>query len=375
MTPTGTRLVTRMMVVQGIVIGVGGITLVVTATLVAPGLFHDHLTHVGVDTPAVQAHAEEAFASAFAISVAVAAVTALIAAGLLSWFLVRRVSRPVEELAHAAEAVAAGRYDVSVPDATFSRELHQLSDSFTNMASRLSETESTRSRLLADLAHELRTPLATLEAYIDGMEDDVVPLDAASWSTMRDQVDRLRRLAADLRETAAAEEHALGLVLERLDARPIAAAAVAAAGPRYQAKGVTLELDECPSECWIRGDSVRLQQVLANLLDNALRHTRAGGHVDVDTDRHGSTVFIRVTDDGDGIPPTQLNSIFDRFHRIDPSRVTTDGSGSGLGLTIARAIVTDHGGALTAHSGGLGHGSTFTIELPYGPGDSTPRRP
>jgi signal transduction histidine kinase len=353
-----------MMVAQGVVVAVGAITLVVTAAIVAPGLFREHLTHVGVESPLVQAHAEEAFASAFGISVAVAAVFALIAAGLVSWFLVRRVARPVEELAHAAEAVAAGRYDVSVPDAAFSRELHQLSDSFLNMASRLSQTENTRSRLLADLAHELRTPLATIEAYIDGMEDDVLPIDAASWSTMRDQVDRLRRLASDLRETAAAEEHALGLVLERLDARTVAAAAVAAAGPRYQAKGVALDLEEYPEVCWIRGDGVRLQQVLANLLDNALRHTRAGGHVVVETHRHGPVVHLAVYDDGEGIPAGQLNTVFERFHRIDPSRVTTDGSGSGLGLTIARAIVTDHGGTLTAASGGMGRGATFTVALP-----------
>ena len=364
MTSPGPRLATRMMVAQAVVVSVGAITLVVTAAIVAPGRFTEHLTHVGVESPVVQAHAEEAFASAFGISVAVAAVFALLAAGLVSWFLVRRVSKPVEELAEAAEAVAAGRYDVTVPDAAFSRELHQLSESFLNMASRLSQTENTRSRLLADLAHELRTPLATIEAYIDGMEDDVLPVDAASWTTMRDQVDRLRRLATDLRETAAAEEHALGLVLERLDARTVATASVAAAGPRYQAKDVALDQNECTESCWIRGDGVRLQQVLANLLDNALRHTRPGGHVTVETHRHGGFVHLDVSDDGEGIPAAQLNTVFERFHRIDPSRVTTDGSGSGLGLTIARAIVTDHGGTLTASSEGVGHGSTFTVVLP-----------
>jgi two-component system sensor histidine kinase BaeS len=198
------RLATRLMVAQTIVVGIGAVTLVVTATLVAPGLFHEHLTHVGVDSPLVQAHAEEAFATSFAISVAVAALTALVAAGLASWFLVRRVSRPVEELAVAARSVAAGQFDVDVPDAEFSSELNQLSESFSDMARRLAATEQTRGRMLADLAHELRTPLATLEAYIDGMEDDVLPHDAASWTTMRDQVDRLRRLSGDLRESAAA---------------------------------------------------------------------------------------------------------------------------------------------------------------------------
>ncbi len=363
MSGVGYRLATRMMVAQLIVVGVGAITLALTAVLVAPGLFHEHLNHIGVASPQVQLHAEEAFASAFGISIAVAAAAALIAAGLVSWVFVRRVSRPVEELARATEAVAAGDFDVSVPDATFSIEFHQLSEAFANMAGRLAATESARSRLLADLTHELRTPLATLEAYIDGMEDDVLPHDEASWSTMRDQVDRLRRLTIDLREVAAAEEHALNLELEPLDARTVVAAAVAAAAPRYQAKDVSLETHG-ELACEILGDRVRLQQVLGNLLDNALRHTPPGGAVEVETYRSGESVVITVTDDGEGIPAAQLKAVFDRFHRVDPSRVTTDGSGSGLGLTIARAIVTDHEGSLTADSDGVGHGSSFRIQLP-----------
>jgi two-component system sensor histidine kinase BaeS len=183
----------------------------------------------------------------------------------------------VEELAEATESVAAGRYDVEVPDANFSVEFHQLSQSFTNMAGRLAATDIARSRFLADLTHELRTPLATLEVYIDGLEDDVVPHDAKSYATMRDQVDRLRRLSLDLRDASAAEEHALNLDLEELDARSVAAASVAAASPRYQAKGVELEWDDFGQPCRIVGDRVRLQQVLGNLLDNALRHTPAGG--------------------------------------------------------------------------------------------------
>jgi two-component system sensor histidine kinase BaeS len=358
------KLATRLMAAQTIVVGIGAVTLAATATLVAPGLFHEHLTHVGVDSPAVQAHAEEAFATSFAISVAVAAVTALIAAGLASWFLVRRVSRPVEELAVAARSVAAGQFDVDVPDAEFSSELHQLSESFSDMASRLAETEASRSRMLADLAHELRTPLATLEAYIDGLEDDVLPRDAASWSTMRDQVARLRRLSGDLREAAAAEEHALGIVLSAMDARDAAETAVTAAAPRYQAKGVRLEYAHADTPCRIRGDSQRLQQVLANLLDNSLRHCQSGDTVDVVVDQVGATVRVRVIDTGEGIPVDQLGKVFDRFHRVDPSRLSADGSGSGLGLTIARAIVTEHDGSLTAVSDGAGQGTTFTMALP-----------
>ncbi len=358
------RLATRLMQAQVLVVGVGAVTLIIAAALVAPRLFHDHLIHAGVTDPDVQLHAEEAFASSFAISVVLATVTALLAAGGVSWFMVRRVSRPVEELAQSAESVAAGRYNVSVPDASFSSELHQLSDSFTDMAHRLAETEATRTRLLADLAHELRTPLATLEAYIDGMEDDVLAHDAAAYETMRLQVDRLRRLATDLRESSAAEEHALGIVLARIDSRDVARSAVAAASPRFVAKGVTLEYADAPEPCWILGDSVRLQQVLANLLDNALRHTPPGGDVRVGVTEGAATVQIEVSDSGEGIPQDQLTTVFERFHRVDASRVSSDGGGSGLGLTIARAIVNDHGGTLEARSEGSGLGTTFLLSLP-----------
>ena len=368
------RLATRLMTAQVLVIGVGAITLVVTAALVAPGLFHMHLARTGEDSPEVRHHAEQAFASSFAIALGLATVAALAAAGLVSWFLVRRIAQPVAQLADAADAVAAGRYTVAVPEAGFASELARLATAFDHMAQRLAETDASRTRLMADLAHEVRTPLATLEAYIDGMEDQVVPVSAESWTTMRGQVSRLRRLATDLREAAAAEEHALGLLLTPVDAGEVAAAAVAAAGPRYNAKGVALDLHAHPEPSTILADSERLQQVLANLLDNALRHTPPSGRVAVTVSGAGGRVRLAVADDGEGIPADQLDAVFERFHRADPARVASDG-GSGLGLTIARAIVSDHGGTISAVSRGLGHGSTFTVDLPAASATSaTPTR-
>lgn len=352
------------MTAQALVIGVGAVTLILSAFLVAPGLFHDHLARTGENSPMVVDHAEEAFTSSFAIALVGATVTSLVAAGLVSWFLVRRVATPVEELAEAAQSMAAGDYDVDVPDAAFSAELQGLSSSFSHMARRLAETDATRTRLLADLAHELRTPLATLEAYIDGMEDGVVPEQPESWSTMRDQVSRLRRLATDLKEVAAAEEHALGITLRPMDLGTSVSAAVAAAAPRYQVKGVVLASAGTDRRTPVNGDLIRLQQVLANLLDNALRHTPTGGHVTVTMTVDAERAVVEVADDGDGIPVDQLDAVFTRFHRADPARVSADGSGSGLGLTIARAIATDHAGTLTAASDGPGHGATFTLTLP-----------
>lgn len=364
MTARRTGLAARLMTAQVLVIGVGALTLVVAAALVAPSLFNEHLARTGEDSPMVREHAAQAFASSFAISLALAMVAALSAAGLVSWFLVRRVAHPVAALADAADALSAGNYQVRAPAGGFGSELERLSGAFDHMAVQLADTDAARARMLADLAHEVRTPLATLEAYIDGLEDGVVPASADSYQTMRDQVARLRRLAGDLREAAAAEEQALGLDLQTCEPGSLVAAAVAAARPRYQAKGVELTLSTGRVAPAVLADRVRIQQVLANLLDNALRHTPPGGHASVAVAASAGDVRIRVTDDGAGIPTDQLNAVFDRFYRVDPARAVADGGGSGLGLTIARAIVTAHGGTLTATSPGPGRGATFTVTLP-----------
>jgi len=354
----------RMMLAQSIVVGIGAATLILTAWIVAPPLFHYHLSHLGLVSPALQLHSEEAFAFSFLIAVVAASIVSVTAAGAVSWFLVRRVSRPIEELATAAESVAAGQFDVEVSQAGFSSELEQLSRSFRQMATRLGESDATRSRLLADLAHELRTPLATLEAYIDGLEDDVLEADGEAWSTMRTQVHRLRRLAEDLRESSAAAEHALGLVLAPLDLRDTCAAAIAAAAPRYQAQEVELVLEVSGAGLPVVGDELRLQQVLANLLENALRHTPKGKMVAVHAYADDFDACVDVIDEGEGFPPGHSEQIFERFHRMDRSRATSSTGGSGLGLTIARAIVLDHQGSLLAASEGVGHGARFALRIP-----------
>jgi len=363
--PTG--LAARLMTAQVLVIGIGAVTLVITAALVAPMLFSEHLARTGEDSPEVRRHAEEAFASAFAVSVTIGVIASLTAAGLVSWFLVRRIAKPVGELADAADEVAAGNYDVRVPTGGFGSEISRLSTAFEHMGQRLATMDATRVSMLADLAHELRTPLATLEAYIDGMEDAVVVTDSESFAVMRDQVTRMHRLATDLKEVAAAEEHSLKL--HKVTVLPVSLAldAVAAATPFYQAKIVGLDigdLADCPP---ISADTQRVQQVLANLLDNCLRHTPAHGTVRVSVRNESPTsIEIKVTDDGDGLTADQLNQIFERFYRADPARTPGNGGGSGLGLTIARAIAEEHGGTLTASSAGAGRGSSFSLRLPVG---------
>lgn len=358
------RLVSRLMWAQVLVVAIGAVTPVIAAAVVAPQFFHMHLMQAGVADAHVLGHAEAAFRSALAIGVGLGVIMSLITAGIVSWLLVRRIAAPIEALATSAEAVAAGHFDLTPGPAGFSSELQQLTDSFTSMAERLQRTDTTRSRLLADLAHEVRTPLATLQAYIDGLEDGVLPMDPASWSTMRSQVDRLRRLASDIREVAAAEEHALGIELLPMDLVPCAQSAVHAALPRFTEKQVTLTFDTDERALPIDGDELRLQQVLANLLDNALRHTPHGGTVGVRVSASHGEAVLAVRDSGAGIPCDQLETVFQRFHRVDPARGSADGGGSGLGLTIARAIVVDHRGSILAESDGPGTGASLVVRLP-----------
>lgn len=356
-------LAVRMMAGQIVVIAVGALTLAVTAALIAPKLFTYHFEQTGEVDSHVQYHAQQAFESSFALALAFGVIASIVGAGFLSWLLTRRISQPIQQLSLAAEAVAAGDYNVSVPHDTFGRELAALSDAFDDMAVQLAATEASRRQLLADLAHELRTPLATLEAHIDGLEDGIVPANSDTYSVMRHQVSRLRRLTSDMRTLTEVEAHALDLQPQPTRVTTIIEDARSSVERRYAAKHVNLKCEPCTHDTVVSVDPDRLQQVMANLLENALRHTAEGGYVTVSCDCAADQASITVTDTGEGIPSDQLDAVFDRFHRADSSR-QNDGEGSGLGLTIARGIVADHHGTLIAQSQGTGRGAQFRVTLP-----------
>lgn len=356
-------LATRLFVAQLLVIGITFLALLVTVVLIAPGLFLHHLEMTGEDSPTVQLHAREAFETSVGLALLAAAAVAVVAAVLLSWFLARRVSRPISSLADAAESVAHGNYDVAVPETGLGTELHTLSRAFQDMANSLATTDDARTQLLSDLSHEIRTPLATLEAHIDGLEDGVVEPSARTFDVMRAEVRRLLRLASDVRLAAQAQEHALDLHLQTITVGMLVTSACALYEPRYVEKGVSL-YNTCELAAHrVTVDPDRMQQVLGNLLDNALRHTPSGGEVRVGCRQDGDRVEITVADTGEGLPTSDLERIFHRFQRLDGARAS-DNTGSGLGLTIARALVQDQGGDLFAFSEGLGTGGTFTIRIP-----------
>lgn len=355
-------LAARLLAVQVLVIVVGGVTLALVTALIAPGIFHAHLgAAVGRVDPVLDRHVDEAFRASFLVSLLVALVAAGTAAAGVSWLATRRASRTFSMLAASARRVAHGDYRARVARTGLGPEFDALRQSFNAMAVRLEATETIRRRLLADVAHELRTPLATIDACLEGIADGVLPADTESWSMLTAQTTRMRRLVDDIADVSRAEEGRLALQPRAVAAADLVGAAVAAARPAYVAKGVALHEQVEPGAGPVRVDPDRMQQVLGNLLGNALRHTAPGGRVDVSLRPPG--VRIRVADTGDGIPAEHLPLVFDRFHRVDAARSRAAG-GSGIGLTITRALVHAHGGEITATSAGVGAGATFEIWLP-----------
>jgi two-component system sensor histidine kinase BaeS len=366
-TRRGAGLAGRLLVAQTLVLVAGTLTAWLIAANIGPSLFHKHLASANVgSTPAQIAHTEMAYQSANAISLSLALLAALVAALAVSVYQTRRIGRSVGTIAAAASKVAGGHYDIRVPGPGLGPEFDALASAFNQMADRLGSVERTRRRLLADLGHEMRTPVATLEAYLEALEDGVATLDAETAELLRSQTRRLARLSQDISTVSRAEEGQVRLDRDHVHPELVVAAAVNAAAEAYEAKDVRLVSNiggELPE---LSLDQERIGQVLGNLLDNALRHTPAGGTVTVSAAMsQTSGVALSVADTGDGIPAEHLPHVFERFYRVDTARDRTHG-GSGIGLAIAKALVEAHGGQLTVTSLGTGQGSTFLILLPRG---------
>ena len=353
----------RLLAAQTLVLLAGGVTTGVVASVVGPPLFREHLRQAGVaHNSNEQFHAEQAYQHATALSIAVAITVAASTAFVVTAYLSRRLQHSIAELSQAAAAIAEGHYDIRVAPPQLGDEFENLAGSFNQMAQRLQSVESTRRRMFGDLAHEIRTPVAVLEAYLEAVEDGVKTLDPQTIAMLREQTGRLVRFSADAGALAQAEESHTAIARGPVDTADLLTALKAAFADRYAAKAVALHT-EAGDTAPIWADRQRLTQVLGNLLDNALRHTPAGGHVTLTTTRRGPEVAFTVTDDGDGIPAGHLPHVFERFYRADSARDRGHG-GSGIGLAIAKALTEAHGGHISAASRGPGQGTTFTVAVP-----------
>jgi two-component system sensor histidine kinase BaeS len=354
----------KLLAAQLLVVIAGAGTLLAVAFSLGPILFHRHIRDaLGVVPPDVARHLDMAFNQSTFVSLVIAAAAAAVAALALSWFVARRVTATIRGLAGASAAVAAGSLDTRVP-VVGEDEVGALASSFNEMAAQLEQTEKRRRELLSDVAHELRTPLATIDGYLQAIDDGVMQPDARVLGSVRGEVTRLARLADDLQKVSRAEERQLDLHLARVSPRQVVEAARTAAAPGYADKGVHLNADTDPELPPVQVDPDRIGEVLANLLENGLRHTPTGGSVAIGAHANGAgTVEFAVTDSGDGIAPEHLSRVFERFYRADHARDRANG-GSGIGLAIAKAIVEAHGGRISAASAGPGQGAAFRVSLP-----------
>jgi histidine kinase len=303
------------------------------------------------------------FRASFNEALTYAALVAILAAVLLSFLFSRSVIAPVQAMSQATQRIAEGHYEERLAVAG-EDELAQLAARFNQMAEKLNEVESMRRRLIGDVSHELRTPLTAIKGSMEGLMDGVLPANQETFQQIHAEADRLNRLVDDLQELSRVEARAYPLDIRPLDVASLAGTVIKRLKPQADSKRLSLRSDVPADLPRVLADEDRLIQVLTNLVGNALQYTPDSGTVTIFAKRANSEVEISVQDSGIGISQADLSHIFDRFYRVDKSRSRQAGGGSGIGLTIARALVEAQGGRIWAESLGTGKGSTFSFTLP-----------
>lgn len=285
-------------------------------------------------------------------------------AALLAWFLSRALLARVGRLTGAVHRLAAGDYATRTT-ASGDDELGGLAQDINRLADTLEHTEHNRRAFMADISHELRTPLAVLRAELEAIQDGIRPLTPATLAPLQAQVQQLGKLIDDLHELSVTQVGEISYRFAGIDLGQILQSAAAGMQGRFADAGLALELVAAPDPMLIQGDERRLQQLLANLLENALHYTDRGGRVVILAQTQGVQVRVVVEDSAPGVEATRRARLFERFYRVDTSRNRATG-GSGLGLAICRNIVQAHGGSIEAEDSPLG-GLRIVVTLPCTP--------
>jgi histidine kinase len=292
---------------------------------------------------------------------------ALLVALVLSVMMSRRFVRPLQQMGLVADRIASGDYDERLPldESTLDAqdELQHLGSRFNHMASQLEQVQEQRQKWLSDVAHELRTPLTVIKGSMEGLMDGVLEPDIETLERVYRQADRLERLVNDLQELNRIEEGVLELNPGPVSLNRALMDVIQTMQINYLNRGIALEGQIPDEEIRVIVDEDRLQQVMMNLLGNALRYTSGGGRVTVALSFQDSFAEVKVIDDGAGIPAEHLPHVFDRFYRVEESRSRQEG-GSGLGLAIVKRLIEAQGGQVWVDSPGLGQGTTFGFTLP-----------
>ncbi len=305
---------------------------------------------------------EHLFRSGLVDALLVGGAAAVLAAGAVSLLVARRVAHPLQIMAGVSRRIAEGHYEERVP-AGGGDEISELGDSLNTMAEALQKTEARRRALLADVAHELRTPLAGIGGYVEGLTDGVLSPEPEVLARVSADVHRMQRLVGDLEELSRLDAGLLAMSRRPTAVADLVTAVAERLRPQAEDKGLLMSLELPERLPSAEVDPDRIQQVLINLIGNAIQYTDPPGAVTISARVKPGWIQIEVRDTGHGVAEEHLPRLFERFYRVDRSRSRPVG-GSGLGLTIARYLVEAHGGAIWAASGGLGKGSAFSFTIP-----------
>jgi histidine kinase len=346
------------------VLAAGGLAFAVTFRFLAPEIFGRRVNAGGPPEGRGQGAGAggtgliETFNDSVDIALLVSLGVGVIVAAVIAWLVAQWLADPIDVIRTTTRAIADGNYGERASGGGV-EELDALAHDVNQLAEKLGDTEQQRARLLSDVTHEMRTPLASIDGFVEGAVDGVFTT-AEMYEAVTDETARMIRLVEDLSVLSKTAEGALALKCAPVRLGDVAKAAVNRIQPRFSDRNATLTtiIDSDPV---VKGDRGRLDQVLTNLLTNALGHVDDGGSVIVTVDRSADTGSITVTDDGSGIASNDIEHVFDRFFRGADSHRR---SGSGLGLSVARGIAQAHGGTLNASSSDPGQGATFVLTVP-----------
>jgi two-component system sensor histidine kinase BaeS len=292
---------------------------------------------------------------------ALALTAGLAVAAVLAWILARNVSRPVQSIGTAVRRLSDGDFAARA-DSRFAGEIGDLAERVNQLAATLKKNRTARQRWMADIAHELRTPVAVMKGEIEAVADGIREPDRRTIASLAEEADYLASLVDDLQALALADAGALDLRKAPVNLDELVNQALGAFANRLEQRGVRVR-SRIAAKVVVMADAQRLRQLIHNLLENSARYVEPDGRLDVSLTL-GKTVVLRLEDSGPGVSDDQLARLFDRFYRVEGSRSRTTG-GSGLGLSICRNIVEAHGGSIEAGHSPLG-GLSIRVELPNG---------
>jgi signal transduction histidine kinase len=354
---------TRLFFSYMVVMFVGLTTLLAVGKIYSPRLFIEHLQRLeinGVNLFLVKRELINGFDSAWTRGAFWSLVIGGLTASSLSYWVASRIMQPLTQMQRITQNFAAGQLSERMPSSEIP-ELDRLSDSFNRMAMALEDVETRRRDLVSDLTHELRTPLTIVQGYLEGMGDGTITPTPEIYNRLTRETNRLRRLVNDLQELSKAEAGYLTIKAAPTDLYPILRSLCDRFSDQLLDSALSLKLDYQPGLPLAQADPERTEQILVNLLGNALRYTEAGT-VTLSATSHGRQIWIAVTDTGKGIAPEDLPHVFERFWRSDRSR-NRDSGGTGIGLSISQRLVELQQGTIEVTSL-LDQGSTFRFSLP-----------